>query len=162
METGIGLLVVLLGMALSAIALEVANVSAASVNDKPKAAKVKPKRKGKKGTRANPIRGEKSARDFAIEHLKKHGGKSKFADLMKAVEEGMGRALSWTPTYYLKSPGFSKPERGIVAYSAKVEAKVRKEASATKEAAKQKAAAKVEAAKAKKPKKKAPEPEATE
>jgi len=151
-------LVGLLGLAVAGMALEVGQSQgaqeSATASAEGKAKKARGKRQ-RKGSRAHPIRGEKSARDIAIEFLKRHGGKAKFAVLMDAVKKGMGRDLSWTPTYYLKSPGFSKPERGIVAYSAKKEQSMRKEAGKAKEAAKKAKADKAAAKAAKKASRKA-------
>lgn len=91
--------------------------SAAKKRGKAGKAKLKPGQK----------RGEKSAREWAIEYLKAHRGKAKFGELVKWVSEKMGGNLTWVPTYYMKSPGFSRPERGVVAYSEK-KAKAGKEA----------------------------------
>jgi len=64
-------------------------------------------------------KGDKTAREYAIEYLKAHHGKAKFGELTNWVSEKLGGNLSWVPTYYMDSPGFSRPERGIVAFSQK-------------------------------------------
>jgi len=69
--------------------------------------------------------GKKSARQIAVEILNKHGGTMKFGELTKEVTARMGGKLTWTPTYYMNSPGFSKPEHGVVRYSASDEKKGR-------------------------------------
>lgn len=86
---------------------------------------------GKKGTKAPKAakqvhRGEKSARDFAVEFLMKQPGhKAKFGELIKHVSDkltgGHPEKLTWTPTYYLHSPGFSNPEKGVYAFDPKAE-----------------------------------------
>lgn len=66
----------------------------------------------------------KSARQHAIEILKAHGNRMKFGELVNEVSKRMGGKLSWTPTYYLHSPGFHSgtkagEERGMVRYDPK-------------------------------------------
>lgn len=101
----------------------------------------------------------KSARALAIELLQKAGGRMKFGELTKAITQKMGGKLTWVPTYYMKSPGFSKPEKGIVAYSETEEAKVRATKSKTRKVeAKARAKAK-RAKKAERPKGKGPKKE---
>lgn len=86
---------------------EVVKASAAKKRGK---ATVKAKKHGR-------TKGEKSAREWAIEYLKRHKGRAKFGELTNWVSEKLGGNLSWTPTYYMTSPGFSRPERGVVAFS---------------------------------------------
>lgn len=86
---------------------------------------------GKKGTKASKPakqvhRGEKSARYYAVEFLMKQPGhKAKFGELIKHVSDkltgGHPEKLTWTPTYYLHSPGFSNPEKGVYAFDPKLE-----------------------------------------
>src|SRR3990172_4366211 len=68
----------------------------------------------------------KSARGWAIYFLAKNDNRMAFGDLTGKVaaklEKQAGKepgTLGWTPTYYLKGPGFSKPERGVIAYDPK-------------------------------------------
>ena len=85
------------------------------------------KKRGKKGTKTvkkqskghGRAPGDKTAREWAVEYLKAHKGKAPFGELTKWVADKLGGNLSWVPTYYMKSPGFSRPERGIVAFSQK-------------------------------------------
>lgn len=86
--------------------------SAAKKRGNKKAVKKVVKKHGRK-------EGDKTAREYAIEYLKAHHGKAPFGELTNWVSEKLGGNLSWVPTYYMKSPGFSRPERGIVAFSQK-------------------------------------------